>query len=363
MPATYVLVGGGGVRGSFTAACLGHLQSSRHPLAMANVIAGVSIGSIIGACLATDSSVLDILEQLKRTDVVAHHSTMTNMFRTLQIYRGKRQSLFSTDTIAEILSYAFSGKPVKCDMYTAVAGDAMKLVQEEFDTPSGNAIPVPEVLASCAILGAYPPIKLQKPGQPARWYIDGGFSNAFPMKKIKEFMDSSDAEVLSLYAAKPWLARIPEIEFDEFSVRNTTALLLRRYWYSLSKLDHHQIFKLVPIPLQMIPDGIFAAIFTLNNQAWTVHKIITSKTTDYVRPAGRIKVVYFCAPTGEQYLRYETMNLSQRHEEREQNMDLTIDFGEKACLEMQEVYKIVNASFREAQVQLQSTPLSLSFRF
>ena len=285
------------------------------------------------------------------------------MFRTLQIYRGKRQSLFSTDTIAQILSDSFGGKPVKCDVYTAVAGDAMKLVQEEFETPHGSAIAVPTVLASCAILGAYPPIQLQKPGEPPKWYIDGGFSNAFPMKKIKEFMDSSDADVLSLYAAKPWLARIPEIEFDEFSVRNTTALLLRRYWYSLSKLDHHQIFKLVPIPLQMIPNGIFAAVFTLNNETWTVHKIITSKTTDYVRPVGKIKVVYFCAPTGEQYLRYETMNLSQRHEEREQNMDLTIDFGEKACLEMQAVYNIVNASSQRTQVQLQTTPLSLSFRF
>ena len=363
MAATYVLFGGGGVRGSFTAACIGYLQLSRHPLASADVVAGVSIGSIIGACLATETSILDILGWLKTSDVIAHHSTMTNMFRTLQIYRGRRQALFSTDTIAQLLEESFGSKPVRCQTFTAVAGDAMELVQEEFETTNGSIIAIPTVLASCAILGAYPPVQLQKPGKPAAWYIDGGFQNAFPMQKIKEFMDSDVAEVMSLYASKPWLARIPDIGFDEFSVRNTTAMLLRKYWYSLSKLDHLEIFKIVPIPLQMIPDGIFAAVFTLNNQAWALNQIITPQTTNYARPPGKIKVVYFCAPVGEQYAQYETMNLSQRHEEREQTMALTIKFGEVAAQEMKKIYNIVNRVEQAPLVQIQSTPLSLSFRF
>ena len=361
MATTYILIGGGGVRGSFTAACLGALQDEGNSLARAGVVAGVSVGSIIGAALATNTRIADLLDRLQDTDVVEHHSAMTNMFRTLQMYRGKRKSLFSTRAIEEILQETFGDRPVQVKEYTAVAGDALDLKQVEFTVPQNSSIPLPIVLASCAILGAYPAIQLQQPGKEQRWYIDGGFSNAFPMKKMKQFMQSADARVMSLHAAKPWLGRIPDIKMTKFSVRNTTQLLFRQYWYALTKLDHHQCFKLLNIPVEMVPDGRFAAVFTLKAETWTVYKIVTQSTADYVRPDTPTKIIYFCAPKGEQYAQYETMNLSQRHEERNETMDLTIKYGELAAEEMKMIQSIIEEVTAPVVLKLQTEPLYLSF--
>lgn len=359
MAETYILIAGGGVRGSFSAACIANLQKKNSDLAQSQVIAGVSVGSIIGAALATGANLGDLIETLRASDVVEQHSAVTNMFRTLQMYRGKRESLFSTKMLEDILRTFIADRQIIVDEYTAVAGDALKLKQVEFTRKRGEFVALPEVLASCAILGAYPAVELEQPGNPPTWFIDGGFSNAFPMKKAKEFINSDVATRMCMFATKPWLARVPPIEIDQYSVKNTTLLLFREYWYALTKLDHNQLFKLLNIPTEMVLDGPFAAVYTQQGQRWVVDTIVSPRTTAYTAPTQQTKVIYFCAPLGQDYKVYEGMNLSQSHQEREERMVLTLEYGEKAAEDLVRMQMIIEG--KKQTVQLQSQPLNLLF--
>lgn len=361
MMSTYLLIAGGGVRGTHAAACLSDLIKTGNVVGKADIIAGVSVGSIIASLVATGQSLDAVLRELQSTDVVEHHSAMVNLFRTLQIYRGKRASLFSTRTLESILANYIEGMPVQAKECTIVVGDANKLEQVEFTFEQGAPIPVQSVMASCAILGAYPAVELQKDDGTARMYIDGGFSNAFPMRKVREFMVSPDAKSMYMFGTKPWLARILPLEMnDEFSVKNTTLLLFRQYWYSLTKLDHHQLFNLLNIPTEMVPDDVFAAVYIMDNEKWKVHNIVTSGSPPYTAPDVQTKIVYLCAPTSEEYSQYETMNLTQRHEDRYDTFQATVKFGRLAASKIRTIQRnILGQSAR--RIALRSEPLRLFF--
>ena len=334
-------IGGGGVRGAFSAACLAEMQQKRLSLATADSIAGVSVGCLIGAIIATDSKMQPILTTLQNADVAEHHSTLVNLFHTMQVYKGQRESMFSIKSLKDFVTQFVGFKPVKCKQFTAVAGKAKELEQYGFVFNQNQFIDIEALMASCAIVGAYPAVQLLDENNKQARFIDGGFSHAFPMQFIENYMNNNSAKTLTLFAAKPWMGNIPDLEWSKYSVKNMSIRLFRRYWYSLTKLDHMRLFDILKIPHDMVEDGCFAAVLKLKDGKWDFHSTVNVNTTNFTMPSEQTKVIFFCAPLGKHFLKYETMNLAQHPEERLPGFLYSVEKGKRACLVMQKLYTTI----------------------
>ena len=329
------------MRGAFCAACLAEMQQKRLSLATADNIAGVSVGCLIGAIIATNSNMTPVLTTLQDADVAEHHSTLVNLFHSMQVYKGHRESMFSTKSLKDFVTQFVGLRPVKCKQFTAVAGKAKELEQYGFVFDRNQFIDVEALMASCAIVGAYPAVQLLDENNKQTRFIDGGFSHAFPMEFVHNFMENNSAKTLTLFAAKPWMGKIPDLELDNYSVKNMSLRLFRRYWYSLTKLDHMRLFDVLKVPHEMVEDGCFAAVLKFQNGTWDFHSTVNVNTTNFSMPSEPTKVIFFCAPLGKHYLQYESMNLAQHPEERLPSFLYSVKKGRNACSVMHKLYKTI----------------------
>lgn len=154
-------LGSGGAKGFAT---LGALRALEEENISFDIIAGTSIGSIIGAFLAKGFSSLDMLELIKHTDFSQLKSFFMINMDTTNIFSLIDENLGS-------LSFDELKKP-----FTAVVTDLDS--GEERDIDSGN------VAISLCASSSYPPF-FKPVIIDGKRYIDGAFTNSVPADVVK----------------------------------------------------------------------------------------------------------------------------------------------------------------------------------
>lgn len=306
-PRRFIACAGGGVRGAHPGWCASKLTRLRHPLATANEISGVSAGSILAASLATGYDPSGAVNELIQMNIVPPRSAMNNVFRAVKMARGKYKSLYKSDGLARLLDDTVVGRTVTIDKLSIIAGNGEELTQEEFTFEKGDRIEVQPILASCAILGVFPPVRINGVD-----YIDGGYERSFPEESIKRFMEYDSSATLVLYSSSPWPGNFARVTTGEFSVPNAAKALMHIYWNKLCDNDHRGTLRMVGYEERDAPDGRFAIVLKPNEEGkWTKVQVVTPKTpaADVITTEPR-KVVYCVAPKGYIFKQYESITLA-----------------------------------------------------
>lgn len=187
-------LGGGGARGL---AHVGVLKVFQEEDILVSVIAGTSIGSLIGGffSLCPDAHVLEkrILPLLKRQEVanlenfsphfppgtkkLTFPTRIASFLKELYIYnlQAARKSLMGTDGIYQLIKELIGESSFDRTKipFVAVATDLEK--GEEVPLHQGQMAEA--ILASCALPGVFPPLELR-----GRLLIDGGIVSAVPVE-------------------------------------------------------------------------------------------------------------------------------------------------------------------------------------
>ena len=265
-PRRFISCAGGGVRGVHPGWCASTLQAMKHSLSAADEISGVSAGSVLSG----------VVNELIQMNIVPPRTAMNNLFRGLKIAKGKQTSLYKNDGLARLLDNTIVGRPVTIDKLNVIAGNGTELRQEEFTFNQGDRITIQPLLASCAILGVFPPVRINGVD-----YIDGGFEKSFPEASIRRFMEYNDSATLVLYSSSPWPGNFARVTTDTFSVPDVSKALMHIYWNKLCDSDHRGTLRMVGYNDVYAPDGRFAIVLKPNDKGEWV-KVQIMKLDDAV---------------------------------------------------------------------------------
>lgn len=334
----FISCAGGGVRGAHPGWCASKLNRLKHPLGTAQEISGVSAGSILSAALATDYDPSGVVNELIQMDIVPPRSAINNVFRAIKMAKGKYGSLYKNHGLAKLLDDTVVGRTVTVDELHIVAGNGKELTQKEFTLKKGDRVSIQPILASCAILGVFPPINIDGVD-----YIDGGFESSFPTASIERFAKYNDSATLVLYSSSPWPGNFARVTTGDFSVAAASKALAHIYWNKLCDSDHRQTLRMVGFNERNAPDGRFAIVLKPNDEGeWKKVQVVTPTTpaSDVITTEPR-KVVYCVAPKGDIFKQYESVTLATPAAKRIEILNWVARQGERAAAEVVHMHSML----------------------
>jgi NTE family protein len=175
---TVLVLGGGGVKGLAHAGAWRAIQDAG--VAVSEIV-GVSIGALVGACIAGGQSWRELSAAalaLKKPDIV-----LLNRW-TLLLNGIRQSSVFQSDAL---YSYIESVLPIKtfAELDMPLSMNAVNLESGDmvwFGTGARDDLPLADaVYASCALPVFYPPAEID-----GDYYVDGGIVDPLPIGRAAE---------------------------------------------------------------------------------------------------------------------------------------------------------------------------------
>lgn len=154
-------LGSGGAKG---VAHIGAIKAFEENGITFDMVAGTSIGSIIGACYASDYTAGDMLALLKATD-------MSEMQRLIMIKMDTTPLERLLERMLGDITFEELKKPFSCIGTDISTGEGVEFKSGKIIKP---------ITSSCAMPPFFKPVKID-----GKLYCDGAFANAIPADRLK----------------------------------------------------------------------------------------------------------------------------------------------------------------------------------
>ncbi len=318
---TSIHITGGGIRGTFSAACIDSLQKHGGPwMDDLRRVSGVSAGSIVAACLASKKDLAHAVDVLQARDFIEYRSTCSAAAHALTSWR-HGTAYYSNHKMLEALHDITSN--ATCQVPELIIGVTNnKTMQQEMRTVNrGSAIDAREILASCSIPALFPPVQLG-----STQYVDGGVFSLFARDAVMRDLDDHATKVSLMISSQPW-EHTRSAEGSPGIRSIVTEFVQSLLWAQRQQCVRQYIHKLGGSMDYMPPR--FAILCRNGTAAATV------------LPQGQPpacawdKAVIFCSPEEHEFLEWCSTNLTMRPHDRLDGVQAMRRSGQAAAMDVQ----------------------------
>ena len=316
--ATSIHITGGGVRGVFSASCIDSLQ--KHGGAwLDNVhhVSGVSAGSIVAACIASEKDLAHTVDLLQNKTIVEPRSTCSSLMHAFGLWK-HGTAYYDNEGLMEALQDITAD--ARCEVPELIIGvtNNTTMRQELRRLRRGQRIDPREIVASCSIPALFPPVRLGDAD-----YIDGGVFSLFARDAVMKDMDDGHTRVTLLMCSQPWQNR--QDPHGQSSLRSVLTRFATELLWSQRRHCVEQYLNKLDVHMDDLPPR-FA---------------ILCPSREVVLPGGGMpsapwdKAVIFCSPSEDQFARWSATNLTMAPGARAPGIRRMIDGGQEAAMDVQ----------------------------
>lgn len=244
---TTVHISGGGIRASFVAQCMNDMFEA-NPAFRDSIarVSGVSAGSIVAACVASDTPLLESVESLSNKAFVPRRNACTSALTVYQLWKNQRQSYYDNYLLRSAMNDLFEYKKCRFDLDIGLA-DSLDFQPFSYTFQKNDSIHSDVITASCSIPGLFSPVEVNN-----KSYVDAGTVEEFNNSSILKSFSDDTLKLHVLFSCTPWTYG-HRTDANDGSFASFATGFGRVLWSSTVQQHYHELKKILGI--RYIPDG------------------------------------------------------------------------------------------------------------
>lgn len=324
-----VHVGGGGIRAAFISRCLDDMFDHSPEIANSiQVSSGVSAGSIVASCIATNTSLSEAIDTLNQKEFTDNKNMCSSAFTLYRMWNNKQSSFYNNSLLRNALSELFASKTCKSDLNISVA-EAGTFKPVSWNVQKKQFLDTDLITASCSIPGLFAPMKLN-----SKYYIDAGTVQELDNESIKCSLQNNSIKLHIVCSCHPWKnseASTNGPYHPEFT--SMAKHLASMLWDTGVREAHYN--KLTHIfGLSSFEDGRSMLCIKRNPMGFECTNVVKPSHAQDLYHANADFFVLMVAPTVEEYVGFEDATLLDRPAIRKPVIDKMLAKSSAASSEM-----------------------------
>lgn len=295
-------VGGGGIRGAFVAQCLHNVFTKNSSVENSIELAsGLSAGSIVASCVATNTPLPDAISYLNTKQFVDENNICQSAFRVYRLWNDQETSFYDNNRLNDVIANLFDHKVCRFQLSISMAeADTFNPVSH---TVQKNSVLDPTlVTASCSIPGLFSPVRYC-----SNYYIDAGTVQELNHESISCALHNAKIKLHILCSCHPWVRSTGNVAYhSEF--KPMAKHLAHMLWQNGVVAAHNNDLKDI-LGIKSFPSGRSLLCMRRNKSSFSCAQIVTPETAHSVGKSKYDFFVLLVAPTEKDYAGFEDATL------------------------------------------------------